>query len=366
MNILIILSHLDQTGMTTNTIDLCEGLCIQGHNVTLLVGKQKNKKFNQIHIDRLSNINVKTKYFRYGDSLYSRIITVLKISYYCLKNYEIIHVESPYLTFIPYYLRKKFTSTFHVNDLMPCFYYRNATHLIAISNETRDYAIKYFNFNERDITIVNHGVSLRYASLITHDGIINLKKLYNIPTDKIIIGFVGSIEKRKGHDILLNAISKLQNDIKNQIHIVFIGSSKDGKTNNWFANLIKQTDTSKYITCIEYCDCCELYKTFDIFAFPSRLEGFGLVVIEAMLSGCCIIRSDTEGANEQINHGVDGYIFKNESVEQLSNILTMLIQSPYKIREIAQKGQEKALRLFTCERMAKDTIKVYNKIINEY
>lgn len=366
MKILIILSHLDQTGMTTNTIDLCEGLSLLGHKVTLLVGKNKNKKINQIHANRLSNINVNTKYFRYDDSLYSRICAVLQISFNCLRNFDIIHVESPYLTFIPYYLRKKFTSTFHVNDLTPCFYYKNATHLIAISKETKDFAIKHFNFKSENISIVNHGVSLGFATKISSHRALKIKNQHNIPTNKFIIGFVGSIEKRKGHDILLNAISNLPINIRNQIHIVFIGSSKDGKTNEWFSNLINQTNTNNIITRIEYCNCCELYKIFDVFIFPSRLEGFGLVVIEAMLSGCCVIRSNTEGAYEQINHGIDGFIFENEKVTQLSGIIEMLIQSPYKIKEIAQKGQEKALRLFTCERMAKEIVEVYNKIINEY
>lgn len=366
MKILIILSRLDQTGMTTNTIDLCEGLSLLGHKVTLLVGKHTDWEFDQIHLVRLSSMNIRIKYYKYRDSLLFRFLSIPLISYYCLSNYDIIHVESPYLTFIPYFLRKKFASTFHVNDLIPCLYYKNATHLIAISTETKDYAIKHFSFKSDDISIVNHGVSLRYAKKISNLEIFDIKNKYKIPTNKIIIGLVGSIEKRKGHDILLKAVSQLPLQIKDQIHIVFVGSSKDGKTNNWLETLIEETNSKSYTTRIEYCDCTKLYKTFDIFAFPSRLEGFGLVVIEAMLSGCCVIRSNTEGAHEQINHGIDGFIFENEKDEQLGEIITELVLSPNEIAKIAQRGQEKALKLFTCERMAKDTIKVYNKIIHEY
>lgn len=365
MKILIILSHLDQTGMTTNTIDLCEGLSHLGHNVTLLTGRQK-KEFNKIHLDRLSNLDVNTKFFNYENSYISRIIATIQISFFCLLNYDIIHVESPYLTFIPYFLRKKFTSTFHVNDLFPCFYYKNATHLIAISNETKEFAMKNFKYRAEEISIINHGVSLQYASNLAKEEIISIKKIHNIPTDKIVIGLVGSIERRKGHDILLKAVSKLPLQIKEKIHVVLVGSSKDGKTNDWLTNVITNTNSSKYTTWIEYCDCSKLYKIFDIFILPSRLEGFPVVVLEAMLSGCCVIRSNTEGAYEQINHGIDGFIFENESDEQLSEIIKYLVLYPQKITEVAKNGKEKALKLFTCERMAEDTVKVYNKIIDEY
>ena len=64
-------------------------------------------------------------------------------------RFDIIHIQSPYLSFMPWLLHKKFVSTLHVNDLIRCFYYKNATHLIAISRETKDYARRIFGYNDK-------------------------------------------------------------------------------------------------------------------------------------------------------------------------------------------------------------------------
>lgn len=366
MNILIILSHLDQTGMTTNTIDLADGLVRQGHNVTVLVGTPQRNQIEQMLYSRLALTKSEIVCFPHiNNNIFSKIISTLSILIKTLSiKADVIHVESPYLTFIPWLLRKRFTSTFHVNDLIPCFYYKNATHLIAISKETKDYAIKHFNYEPSDITIVSHGVSDRYAISPPSQTIMDNKKRYGIPANKIIIGMVASIEYRKGHDILLNAIAQLPDSQKQQVHIVMCGNSKDGKTNEWLEKLIRETNNQNRITLIPYCDSADIYPLFDIFVLPSRLEGFSLVTIEAMLAGNCVIRTNTEGASEQITNGENGYIFQKENISQLSEILSHLIDNPTKIKTIAQRAKEIALHKFTNITMAKNTVKVYNKILS--
>lgn len=174
---------------------------------------------------------------------------------------------------------------------------------------------------------------------------------------------VASIEKRKGHDILLKAIYHLSEELKSKIHVVFVGSSKDGKTNEWLQDLIKQYGEER-VSCFPYQDPEAFYKIFDIFVLPSRLEGFPLVLIEAMLSGCCVLRSNTEGAYEQINSGVNGFIFENENVEQLTELLNTLIRDTSLMYKIAKAGKEKALKEFTSEVMAKKTLEVYKKVVS--
>ena len=177
---------------------------------------------------------------------------------------------------------------------------------------------------------------------------------------------VGTIEFRKGHDILLKAIATLDKDLLKKIHVVFVGDINYGKYHsNWIDNIIKETCLTNKVTFIKYCNPTEIYQTFDIFCLPSRLEGFPLVILEAMLSRNCVIRSNCEGAHDQITSGINGYIFENENIDNLADILTDLISNPKKIKEISEKGYNRAIKEFTSDIMAQNTIKVYNKIINE-
>ena len=266
------------------------------------------------------------------------------------------------MSFIPWLMRKKFVSTLHVNDFVKSFKYKNATHLIAISRETRDYAMELFGYKKEDITTVNHGVSEDFAITMSDKEKNAFKLANNIPLNKVIIGFVGSIEKRKGHDLLLQAVESLDPILKSKIHVVFLGSSKHNTTRPWLDNLIDTTKTGDIVTCFDYQDPKPFYGIYDIFVLPSRLEGFPLVIIEAMMSECCVIRSNVQGAYDQINHGEDGFLFENNDSKQLAELLKITIEDEPRRLEIAKKGKEKALDKFTIEAMSKGTINVYKKI----
>lgn len=365
MKILMILSSPDKTGMTTHTLDLSAALVKLGHQVTILTSIDKPCNNEQdLFLKQFSKNNVNTITFQRRKSIIGQIISTLQFLSVIAKKWDMIHVQSPYYSFMPWLLHKKFVSTLHVNDLVPCFYYKNATHLIAISKETKEYAKTVFGYQDQNITIINHGVSPKFATELTRDESDSVKKKLKLPLDKVVIGLVASIEKRKGHDVLLKAVYNLPTEIKSKIHIVFVGSSKDGKTNGWLQHLIDQYG-EKRVSWFPYQDPEPFYKIFDIFVLPSRLEGFPLVVLEAMLSGCCVVRSNTEGASEQIDSGKNGFIFQNENVEQLTDILQQIIQDTSLRQHLAKAGKEKALAEFTSEIMAKKTITVYNKVIHE-
>ncbi|AUP77260.1 glycosyltransferase family 4 protein [Flavivirga eckloniae] len=370
MKIVILLSRIDQTGMTTNTLDLVDGLIKEKHDVYLITGgpsEENNPRLDEIYNEfhRLGT-HIRTFKTPKGSALsrgITSLLSILRVLYYILKiKPNVIHSESPYMSFIPWLIGKKFVSTLHVNDFVKSFKYKNATHLIAISKETKQYAIDLFEYKEEDITIVNHGVSKSFANSMSDDEKVKFKKDNNIPQDKILIGFVGSIEKRKGHDLLLKAVEHLEDHLKEKIHVIFLGSSKDNTTRPWLDNLIETSNTGHMVSCFDYQDPKPFYDIFDIFVLPSRLEGFALVVIEAMMSRCCAIRSNTEGAYDQIIHGEDGFIFENNDYEELLALLSTTIEDEDLRSAVAKKGQEKALKRFSIEAMTKGTIEVYKKV----
>ncbi len=366
MKILMLLSRCDQTGMTTNSLDLCEGLLDLGHTVSLVVGNSpQDDAVAKKRLDDFKALGVKLYIFCGIDGFFSRLIAVSQILFYLITlKYDVIHVESPYLTFCPWLISKKFTSTFHVNDLQKCFYYKNANHLIAISKETKQYAIENMGFAEDEITIVNHGVRKRFAELADNDLKRTIKDKYKIPHDKLIIGLVGSIEKRKGHHILLSALMRCPEDDRKKIHVVFCGSSKTGTENrDWLYNIIDSTLGWNCVTHIEYTESKEIYDILDLTVLPSSLEGFLLVSIESMMSGVCVIRSASEGASEQIIDGETGRLFDVNDIDELSNILHELINNDEERKVLAENGRHYALSHFSAKIMAENTIKVYKKII---
>lgn len=365
----MLLSRLDQTGMTTHTIELAEALVRKGHNVTILTGWNKIPDTVALSLmDKLNNTGAKIKTFFAPDksSKLKRALSAISLLINVLMcKGGVIHVQSPYLSWAPWLLGRKFVSTLHVADLVRCVYYKNATHLIAISNETKEYAKNVFCYKESEISIINHGVSADFATLLTPTQIVESRQHLELPVNKLLLTIVGSIEPRKGHDILLKAVTLLPCECRNRIHIVFLGRDKsNNKTNTkWLNKIIEETQTRDIISHFEYQSSKLFYKISDVFILPSWVEGFPLVTIEAMLSGNLCIRTDAEGAYEQIMNGVTGYIFPKGDVVRLAQILKDIILNDELRASIAVHGRDYALSHFTSDIMAEHTLSVYKSTI---
>lgn len=365
----MLLSRLDQTGMTTHTMELAEALVRKGHNVTILTGWNKIPDTVALSLmDRLNNTGAKIKTFFAPDksSKLKRALSAISLLINVLMcKGGVIHVQSPYLSWAPWLLGRKFISTLHVADLVRCVYYKNATHLIAISNETKEYAKNVFCYKESEISIINHGVSADFATLLTPTQIVESRQHLELPVNKLLLTIVGSIEPRKGHDILLKAVTLLPCECRNRIHIVFLGSDKSSNKANtkWLNKIIEETQTRDIVSHFEYQSSKLFYKISDVFILPSWVEGFPLVTIEAMLSGNLCIRTDAEGAYEQIKNGVTGYIFPKGDVGRLAQILKGIILDDKLRTSIAVHGRDYALSHFTSDIMAEHTLSVYKSTI---
>ena len=282
-------------------------------------------------------------------------------------HYDLVHCESPYYTYIPWLCGKRFLSTMHVTDIYPKLYFKRGCHCISISRETTRWAIDVCRFKPEQVTMVTHGVSTRFARLLSNGRRDEVMRQYGIPRAKVYIGLVGSIEPRKGHDVLLKAIAGLPDEVREQIHILIVGSDKneDQMSQRWLDELVKDMGLGDSVTQVKYCDPYPLYKIMNILVLPSRREGFPLTAVAGMMSGACVVRSNCEGADLQITDGVDGRLFQVDDVEGLRGILAELINNPESRQKLADAGQKKALQEFSTERMAKDVCAVYKRLLSK-
>lgn len=142
--------------------------------------------------------------------------------------------------------------------------------------------------------------------------------------------------ERKGQDLLIKAAARLvyQMNLKN-IHIDFIG---DGSSRSYLEEMIHEFDLSEYISFQGNKSRQWVYENlhnYDIFVHPSRYEGFGLAVAEAMAAKVPVIASNIEGPAEILENGKYGFMFENNNVDDLSNKIIDVINL-YKAGKIDQ------------------------------
>lgn len=160
-------------------------------------------------------------------------------------------------------------------------------------------------------------------------------------------------------------MSQLDNEMRERLHLVFCGNPLGAENEKWVENEIAKYSLQNQVTRIGHTDPLNVYRSLDIFCLPSVWEGFALVVIEAILAGNCVLRSNVQGATEQTTDGVTGFTFKSENVADLKSKLEFLLNNPKVIKKIGCQSQAFALKHFTLNTMARNTAEVYSKILNK-
>ena len=235
--------------------------------------------------------------------------------------------------------------------------HKKADYVIAISRDLQEELLRKFKYNNEQVKLIFNGVSKeKFNKKISQEVKQNIKIKLNLPIDRPIIGFVGSLNKRKGIDILLEACSKIT-DIN--FHIVLVG---DGDK-NWLMNLIDKFKLADRVSIFPFQDPVKFYSIFDIFVLPSRKEGFPLVPIEAMMMGVPTIRSNVEGANDQIKHNINGFIFKNEDSQELSKYIRLLLENDELRKSMGQKARLYAIDRFSADIMINKLIQLYKEAL---
>ncbi len=174
--------------------------------------------------------------------------------------------------------------------------------------------------------------------------------------------YVGTIEPRKNLIALLDAYSRLPLDYRLRIPLILTGYK--GWQNEPIMHRIEAAQREGWVRYLGYLPIQVLPILFSgarAFCFPSLYEGFGLPVLEAMASGIPVVCSDSSCLPEVI--GDAGLMCKPDDIEQMTYLLTKAIDDDSWRENIISKGVQRA-REFSWQKCAEQTIKVYQKVIN--
>lgn len=148
---------------------------------------------------------------------------------------------------------------------------------------------------------------------------------------------VGRFSEEKGVDIAIRVAGILKKEGLN-FHWFLIGY---GKLENFYRKLIIDYDVADYFTILgRKSNPYPYIKNCDIQVQPSRHEAYPLVIMEAKILRKPIVCTDFDGADEQIDNGVNGIIVPVNEVEVLTRELSQLIQSPEKRAALSEKLEE--------------------------
>ncbi|MGO4993094.1 glycosyltransferase [Clostridium perfringens] len=327
MNILYTIISFNVGGAEKLLIDLLNNWNNKEDKIILCI---INNDFKNEMIEKI-NENIEIKYLNRKNN--SKSLSFIKeyLNFIRDNNIEIIHCqdkESLLLASIGkiFYKKLKIFNTIHDTKI-----YSNISKLyvnidkiftekiIAISSSVKD-EILMRGHKQNKVKVVNNGIDF---SIYHNHKEVNINNVFNI-------GCVARLQpQKKGQDILIKAIDIVKEKYPN-IKCYFAGGyeEKDKELYLELKNLVEFLGVEENVIFKgSINNVPEFLNKLDLFVLPSRNEGFGLVVVEAMAAKVPVIASDLEGPKEIIKNDKYGLLFNNEDYRDLAKKIIYSIEN---------------------------------------
>ncbi len=181
----------------------------------------------------------------------------------------------------------------------------------------------------------------------------------NLQNENTIL-FVGFPFYLKGIDVLIKAFDKISKQFPS-FKLKLVGHQLEENAKKYFQKINKNIVFSKGVF---YDKIKPEFEKCYCFVLPSRTEGMGRVLLEAMACGKPIIGSNVGGIPNVITNDLNGFLFESENVDDLANKLEKLLADPIKAKAMGEKGQIIANSLFSSNKYCEYFKKMVNETMN--
>lgn len=244
--------------------------------------------------------------------------------------------------------------------------------VIANSAYTAERISKIYNIDLNKIDIISRGVNVESfeGSKFSNTEISNMRKMWSVDDNKIIILFPARLTRWKGHLVTIEAINLLKKE-KFFDHVIFLFAGEKAGAENYIKKLnsiITKFKLQENIKLVERIENMPLaYLASDIVLSPSiEPEPFGRIPIEAQAAGKTIIASDHGAVKDTIKNGNNftGFKVKPNDPQALSIAIKQSITMDKKdLTKMHERAISNVKNNFSLENMCKKTLEVYKRLL---
>lgn len=232
--------------------------------------------------------------------------------------------------------------------------------IVTISRFTKKKLIEKYAVDESKVKVIYLGIDHKYWADVSSDELAKTESKYALPSSFIL--FVGALEPRKN---LLNLMRAFKIIHKNQkkIHLLLVGRKGEGYKK--IKEEIKRKSLESWVRMLGYVsetDLKNIYRLASVLVFPSFCEGFGLPLLEAMVSNLPVVASQTSALTEI---GQDALLyFSPEDPEEIAERTLLALEDKSLRYTLIQRGKRRALD-FNWEKTAGETLSFYSEVMEK-
>ena len=233
---------------------------------------------------------------------------------------------------------------------------RKADRIVAVSECTKRDIVKFYGISPDKIDVVYQGCDPVFAQPVSAEAKARVREAYHLP-DQFILS-VGTIEERKNLLLAVKAVEQL-----GDVHLVAVGKSTA------YADKVKEyiethglSDRIHIIHNLKFGDLPVLYHMAEAFVYPSRFEGFGIPIVEALSAGVPVIAA-TGSCLEEAGGPRSLYVGPDDVAGMAAAMKRVLGDADLR-REMIEAGKAYVVR-FDPKRLADEMNAVYLKCFDD-
>jgi L-malate glycosyltransferase len=343
-------------------VDLCRGLHERGHEVfaALRPTNRWQQRLDFLPAERILHVSLRNAF---------GVLSAQRIAEFVNENkIEIVHAHAA-RDYIPASLAcriaksAKFVLTRHVLFPMKPFHRYALTNLskaIAVSGAVAENLQKIFP--KEKIRVAANGIRVEnWANADAKKLREEFRFLHEIPFDSFLIGTLGELIELKGQREFVLAANEIARKFPESFFLVV---GKDNSIKQEFRRelrrLIKVFDLENRFLFLDWVeDTAQFFHALDVFVSPSRMESFGLAILEAMASGKAIVATETDGARELLQNDFSAKLTKIKEPLQLADAVEEFLRDENLRARLGANAQATAREKFGLERMIDEIEKIY-------
>ena len=236
---------------------------------------------------------------------------------------------------------------------------RNADKIIAISESTKNDIIRLYGIDSEKIEVVYQACNPLFYTQYLNKNEDEVLRKYGLPAGYLL--YVGSVTERKNIATIIKSFEYLPDSMK--IPLVIVGNG--GSYKKYIEGLIEKKGLSRFVIWISNLKSTEelriLYSKASLFIYPSVYEGFGIPVIEALLSRTPVITSNVSSLPEA--GGPDTYYIQPTDAEQMAVGITKILSDTKYRENMIESGYSYAKDKFDAEKNTNILVDLYKRLL---
>lgn len=222
---------------------------------------------------------------------------------------------------------------------------RHANVVLAPSHSTAEFVIQQQKVAAERVRVLPWGLDPQFEAAMASAAQTGVPRQF--PTGRVVltVGRLLASERYKGMDTLITALPRLLTRWP-ELQLVIVGQGDD---RTWLEELAEKNGVNRHVhflNGLSYSELAACYNACEIFALPSRGEGFGLVYLEAMACGKPVIGGAHGGAPEVIEDGATGYLVQHGDAQQLATSIETLLADPVLGKDMGARGRQRVRNEF--------------------